>query len=511
MSNFERSIVSILEPKIKVDRLIQADGNSDKAKADAGNISPNPGDINTSNEHRWGAFIPLIVINTSRLDQDDILSMTLDTTPKIPTISISFRDVSKKFSIDTPMDGDVISLYLRPPDEDNQKPIRVDFDIKSISGSPSANIFGIRGIMKIPGLFAEKCASFNRGNSFEHLQDVCESLGIGFASNETVTNDQMPRICAFETLETFINRTVDHTYKDEDSFFDWYIDPFYYLCLVNINKQFSLEDKAESINISTIAPLSGMAQEEKSKSSFKGNLILTNNNDQNGTNVFITNWSQINNSASVWINNGYRRYSQYFSNDENETEYLTHFVDPLTTNGAETDFILQKGRPKNNFYKDQIKFKWMGKQSIGNSGNVHDNYIFSNLLNFQNLQEVKKTMLQVELGGMNFYLYKYQRIPILIYEQQTGNLDKLSKLKKRDELVGDDTDLVNNDSGRWYGEGSTNEEFGGDPRDQIKNEHISGYYVIQGIKYTYESPGPVKMSLTLLRREWPIPAKNNNI
>ena len=36
------------------------------------------------------------------------------------------------------------------------------------------------------------------------------------------------------------------------------------------------------------------------------------------------------------------------------------------------------------------------------------------------------------------------------------------------------------------------------------------YYVINSIKYVYEAPGPVKMKLNLLRREWPIPAKNKN-
>lgn len=517
MSNFDRSIVSILEPKIKVDRLVQVDTNSDEAKA-AGNNGALVGTY-ASTENRWGAFIPLIVINTTRLDQDDILSMVLDATVKIPTISVSFRDISQKFSIDTPMDGDVISLYLRPPDEDNQKPIRIDFDIKSISGSPSSNIFGIRGVMKIPGLFAEKCISFPKANSFDHLQDVSEFLKIGFASNESFTDDKMPRLCAFETLETFINRTVDHTYKDDDSFFDWYVDPFYYLCLINVNKQFSLEDKTEDINISYVMPFNGLVQEEKTKSSFKGSLMLTNAHNLNNTNVYITNWAQINNSASVWINNGYRRYSQHFNLNEDGNEYLNHFADPLTTKGSEQDFILQKGRPKDNFYRDQIKFKWMGKQSTGDSGNVHDNYIFANLLNFQNLQEIKKTMLQIELGGLNFYLYRYQRIPVLIYEQITSSIDKVGKLKKRDEDLGENTNWSNldpNDPLESERIGSnrekpSNEEFGTDSRDQIKNEHLSGYYVIQGIKYTYESPGPVKMSLTLLRREWPIPAKNNNI
>ena len=514
MSNFERSIVSILEPTIKVDKIAQPDTNSKKAQEETNPAVP--AETNTKNEDRWGAYMPLIILNSTRFDQDQIISMSLDLSGKIPTFSCALQDPGGKFALDTPLDGDVVSLYLRPPDEDNQKPIRIDFDIVGVSGDPSTQNFGIRGVMKIPGFFAEQCKSFPKGPSFDHLQDVCEEIGLGFASNETATEDSMARMCAFEPYETFINKTVAHTYKDDDSFFDWYIDPYYYLCLVNINKQFSLEDKTEEVNISSVVPLSGQAGLENAKSTVKGSLVLTNQNDRAGTNIYIENWAQENNSASVWINNGYKRYSQYFSiGDDNETEYVSTFVDPLTTPGAENDLILQKGRPKDEFYKKQVKYKYLGKQS---SDNTHENYIFANLLNFQNLQEIKKISLNVELAGMNFYLYRYQRIPVLIYESGARGGDRIKKLKDRDKALGEDKGYGKEGEADQL-QGGRNVESGGkpddaslgfDPRDQVKNEHMSGYYVINSIKYVYEAPGPVKMKLNLLRREWPIPAKNKN-
>ena len=57
--------------------------------------------------------------------------------------------------------------------------------------------------------------------------------------------------------------------------------------------------------------------------------------------------------------------------------------------------------------------------------------------------------------------------------------------------------------------GSDPENLGVDQRDGIKNEFLSGNYVVGGVKYTYSAPGPVKMSLSLIRREWPIPAPTN--
>jgi hypothetical protein len=46
-------------------------------------------------------------------------------------------------------------------------------------------------------------------------------------------------------------------------------------------------------------------------------------------------------------------------------------------------------------------------------------------------------------------------------------------------------------------------------QDQIKNEFLSGYYVIADMKFTYVTGSGVKQRLTLIRREWPIPAKHS--
>jgi hypothetical protein len=103
--------------------------------------------------------------------------------------------------------------------------------------------------MKIPGLYAETNKSFPKDTSFNHLQDVAEFLKIGFASNETTTQDKMVRLCPYINLNEFLDETVNSSYKDEDSFFCWFIDPYYYLNYVNLNKQFSLDDKTDPINI----------------------------------------------------------------------------------------------------------------------------------------------------------------------------------------------------------------------------------------------------------------------
>jgi hypothetical protein len=515
MSTYERSIVSIIEPTIKVDELFVEDQESKEAKDKQSSAVPK--DVNTKNSSRFGAFVPVLQINSNKFDTNEIVSLNLRITDKLPTIDVTVNDGDGKFDINFPLDGDVLSIYLRPPDTDNQKPIRMDFDITSVSSDPATKVYSFGGIIKIPGIFVERCKNFADNISFEHLQDVCEDLGLGFASNETSTDDSMIRICPFDTYENFINDVVNSSYKDDDSFFDWYIDPYYYLCMVNMNKQFSTEDKTEEINISTLTPISGMQGTENAQESIKGSLVLTNQSEKSGQNIFIENYSLENRSGSIWQDNGYKRYGSWYQINEGSSELEESFVDPLTTPGTENDFILLKGRRDEEFYKEQVKYKWLGKQApTSEGGNVHDNYQFCRILNFQNNEELNKVSLRVDLAGMNFYIYRYMRIPILIYSG--GDSKKQLEMIDRDEALGESNQNPDKENSQSFnkvsssrpGDPSSPDNPVGNPLNQQKNEFLSGYYLVKDIEYTYTSPGPVKQTLTLVRREWPIPAKNKS-
>jgi hypothetical protein len=529
MSNYERSIVSLIEPdfkgKIKLDVLLSEDFESKEAKDKQSNAVQTP--ANVKDTSRIGAFVPSIYINAQNFKEDEMQYMTMDCMDKIPTISVTLKDHDNKFSISAPIDGDVLSLYLRPPDADNQKPIRIDFNITSISSDITQRLYFIAGSMKIPEFYREVGKSYPAGTSFDHLQTVCEETGLGFATNEDSTDDLQPRICAWDTYETFVNDTVFSSYKDDESFFDWYIDPYYYLCFVNVNKQFSLEDKTEEVNISSSMPLDAVEgnQNAKNANSIKGSLVLTNDTKFAEKNVYINRYTINNAAARVWLNNGYKRYGQWANLSGSEFEFQEAFVDPLTTPGAETDYILLKGRKDDGeWYKTMNKYKWLGKQApYSDDGNVHDNYCFSKVLNHQNLVELEKTTLVVELAGMNFYIYKYMRIPVNIYE--SGNPKNQILMKNRNESLGisnkNSDDALNSVVGKLAAfaqnpPGGANEvtDEDGPPEQtqQTKNEFLSGYYIVTGIKYKYDPyEKPMKMELTLTRREWPIPAKLKDV
>jgi hypothetical protein len=119
---------------------------------------------------------------------------------------------------------------------------------------------------------------------------------------------------------------------------------------------------------------------------------------------------------------------------------------------------------------------------------------------------------------MNFYIYKYMRIPVAIYE--SGNPKNQELLKGRNEALGEDNKnseaAKNTPLGKIAAMDMQPTDEDGTPKqtDQVKNELLSGYYVVTGIRFNYapdDSPSMLKMCLTLSRREWPIPAKNKDV
>ena len=111
-------------------------------------------------------------------------------------------------------------------------------------------------------------------------------------------------------------------------------------------------------------------------------------------------------------------------------------------------------------------------------------------------------VLEVELEVVNWSLYKYQRIPVIIYSD--GELNNKSQ-ENRDSQLGEDVQPQ-----AAKDEAGDETKYDG-PNQQVKSEFLSGYYLISEIVYKYnKEDGKITQALKLLRREWPIPAKNKD-
>jgi hypothetical protein len=338
----EYKILQYTKPTIAIDQMATLDTRAEDSPVQSSVDNP---------EQQMGGLYPLVEINKYKFSQNEILTLVIDETGNIPTCNVSVVSHDGIFmSTSFPKDGDKLSVFIRSK-KDQVKPLRADFCITSVSGSPSSDnsgeraVFYIGGILSVPNYIGDHCKAFKSMTSFDCLTALATELGLGFASIETSTNDKMTWICPFNTYESFMLSVTQAAYKDENSFYRSWIDHNYYLNLLNVNTQFSDEfdlDKAfEEINGSTDYFNNDKPDVMETK------LLLTNHKNARGTGNYITGYTLLNNSGNVVLDNGYRRYLQYYEAqlDTNAPadKYKSFFVEPLHTDGV-TDKIILRGR-----------------------------------------------------------------------------------------------------------------------------------------------------------------------
>lgn len=460
------------------------------------------GELNSSKD--YGAEVPFFFINGYTFTGDDVSMMTLNLKGTVPTIDVTLIDGNSYFNVDNyPRSGDILSLRIASRQPDTFKDIRIDFDIESVSspvkGSNEQGQGGakytFKGIMKIPGYYAEKCKSYGVGNILTHLENIATDLSLGYASNIDTPHeeDEMDLLVAYQTVSDVISNSVLHSYIGEDSFQTYFIDPYYYLTFVDVNAMLNSEDTVDETFTNLQIHLDeGLGEEDK----MSVDLLLTNLNDRKGTSLHINKYALKNGSGKVTRKNGYKRVVQFYENEPNSGHntlgMVNSDVEALSGNNIKDIEEPLKGRRGEERYLDEIKYKYVGRSSNStNVSNTHPNYLFAKIQNTQNMAELSKLQLEVELDAFNPGIYRYQKLPVAIYTDGF-----------RANAMAESVEKVKADGGfDNIAEDDSTQPTGG---EQTLNMFLSAFYIVGGIQIIYKaSSGKLTQKLTLLRREWP--------
>jgi len=489
-------------------------------------IKKNDSSSNTAGKYIGGrgGSKPWVYINNYPIDEYMLDQLEIDMTGFYPTIFLKFSFKSGVFTTrNFPKDGDLISVFIRSH-SNILLPVEVHFLITKVSTLKSKDPEGseltyfLEGILNVPLLYAEDCYSITNTTSIKALSAICNKLNIGLATNQLETQDEQTWICAWQTNKDFIKSITEHSWAGDSAFFDAWIDWYYKLNFSNMNKQMSAPDNFET--------KLGLAQYTADNYDHKPTSdiierdikhILTNEPSANKSNYYFNSIELISNAGEVNITNGYKRYIHFYEyafrnayqnsedpiNDNIEDKVADYhsiiWVDPITTKDSEKTKRLQKGRPKEDFFKNTIKRKWQGIQYYDidkNYKNVHPYYRLAEFQNFQNNCDIKKMMLSCHLPNCNFNFYRGQVVKIFF--------------------------TIYNDTERGTSAGNIED-------DQTKtgvgiDRFLSGVYTIYGIKIIYKklarkntgqiksdtSPGTFSQQLLLGRREWPMPNSPDN-
>jgi hypothetical protein len=484
----ERNILTVLEPAIELDALEILDVESGTENADDGTMKEKPS--------KSSSYIPLVRINGYDVQGDRLDLFTLRNNSFYPTCRIIFDDVDGMFTARFyPKDGDLIQVNIRSQGEETTfKPIRVDFTVVDIKpagggGGQEANKYIVLGRMFVPGLFTENVEYEEEVTSWDALLNIAERLKLGYASNVEETADTMTWTNPNDTTESWVQDIVANSYLNDKTFFTSYIDPYYYLTFVDINRLFSQEGAIEasqtfSQNAGDSYGAEGADGEEKDFPNYLSNMI-----QMQGGARYLSKHQMVNKSGEISKANGYKRYTQYW--DLNAKIWVSEFVDPLT-NDTPGMIPATKGRiidgevegPRN----DQVKYKYLGTQG----DNVHPEYQYSTVLNYQNITEINKIGMVVELDTVNPALVRYSRIYCQILEYGSPVQNTLLA-PNTDEIEGEQAPQTRPESPESNDAQSEN---------GVVNEYLTGFYVIAGVEWLFTKPGPLRMKLKLQRREF---------
>ena len=490
----EHIIRQISAPSIVVDDLAVVDMESGVDNASAKNTTDYP--IKASKKQ--GSEQPLIQINNQLYKDDAVVSMMIETSGFLPTITVSLLMKTKVlYSSGFPMDGDIMTVFVRSHD-DTLKPIKNDYEITSVTvrGSNGAetisDIMTITGVLYVEKITSMQCASY-KGTSIEVLQKIAENLQLGFATNEVSTNDSQKWLSPYRKTQDYIQEITEAAWKDEKSFFTSFVDIFYHLNFVNVDPLFSIAPGKEL----------GISRESYSTDYtidtelIKTNLqiLFTNNSMAMHSSQYINKYEQKNMANAVNRAHGYVKYDHHY--DSTLRKKVKLYSDPLTSPGAAESNVILKGRYSSDQRFNRVTHNWNGTIYGENGENQHSKYLYAKTWNHQNMVHLDKMYLDVELPQINMNLRKYQVIPLLITVQEDAER----------RILNQPTDSTNSSTPATPGATAADSVAVSDNQLAfVVEKFYTGDYVIQDIKYEYKRGGFVQ-KLKLLRREWPTPAQ----
>lgn len=499
------NLVRLIEdPKIKKD--IRFD---ELSLSENGGTSTNGG----SQLNTVGNDYPIIRINDMVLGKDDIQSMVISSKGFLPTIELSLKFANTALiSKNMPKDGDMISVFVRT-NTSAINYLRNDFIINhvdsNISSKSANNTVFLRGELFIEGFTSNNNTFGIIGTSKDVMKEIAKKFKMGFVYNDADDMDDLQNwLCCFSSPQVFIEDVTRHSWKNNMSFFKSWVDLYYNLCFVNVNKFLSSDENPEDeIDLtffsSTVALNSLTSSNDKPDDAKPFLKVFSNFDSFKGSSFYISKWHPVNRSNS--LSSGYSNIIHSFTHNQNV--YIenkdncedTLIVNPVYDTSKLDSYIILRGRAKydenanpdneqarvnysmQNTYINHI---WSGveykmdkdENSSSNntwSGNVHHNYHNAAYQNEINDIELNKLYIEVVCDGLCLQVMRGERVPVFL--KYNTPLDKNIS-----------------------------------PDDPGFNRFYSGYYIVDSIEYKYN--GKVKTGyssfstiMSLKRREWPTP------
>jgi hypothetical protein len=457
---------------------------------------------------------PLVKINDYFISINELEYMSIDCTDFLPRITLQASFLYPEFvDREMPKDGDIISIAIRNK-SDALNIIRNDYVITGVTVSPRrANVNApstvtFFGELFVPGLKSFMGSKSYVGTSMNALKKIAKVLQLGFNTNDDKTNDKQVWY-NIDTPETFIKDVTLKAWRDENSFYKTWIDIWYNLNFVNVQKQLLSSESEidtgvllDNVDIDwTWGPTTDQDQ------TYNAPKVFSNYPGYRTSSFFIKDWKPNNRSSNITFQFGTSTEASFYEHidvlyeDSQSERYWNLDIAPAYDPAKLDDYILLRGRTRwdpsintgelaraNYDYTELYKkAPWLGIQyTINNpsspntewSGNHHENYLRAQAHNTINNVELDKLNLEITVQGTNMNVIRGDKIPVVLVETDRISNQMIDKRAVTSER---------------------------------KNAFYSGWYMVKGfnLSWTQPSQGSIISSFSqkfvLTRREWPPP------
>ena len=453
-----------------------------------------------STEESTGSEEPYVMINTVPIA--GIQKMIIDETGTIPTIKITFIDVTGAISgPNYPKNDPIMSVYIKTAN-DKFKPISADFLITSIKSTldPTEDPAGVginatyvmSGELYVPKLYNNFSKSYPSIGSVGAMRQLAKDLDLGFSELDIETNDIMTWINPNRNGLWMIDHVAKHSYLNENSFFDAFIDRYYNLTFINVANQL-IEQKEFDVTYLNHADGSGVYANQRMKEQEEINwqedvtyVTLTNDDRFRGRPEFITNFLLEGEVGRVLKSKGFRKQIEYYDHIlEGEEKKTSFWINSAQIEGKNEDTRLI---PKDQTLQENLIKYWINIDY----GNNHREWNASSAINDHNLAELNKVKLKVETLGVNHQIVRRASVPIMIFKTVQQAIDQESYIK---QTAGDYSSKLNDQ----------------DLQNFITDPYLSGTYYNSGVRIIFDAAdrmSQLKTEFHFRRMNW-FPEKNN--
>lgn len=359
----------------------------------------------------YGIVSPLIMINSTVINFNEIISFELKSIGAIPTLNMTVNDPHQNITnIDICGADNEVRVQIIPQFDGVYKKINLTFFISTIN--IKQNIVSLSCTYKVPELIKSRLESFGNISTYSLFKDIAIKTKMGFQTNIGDLNDSRYIYCSNKSYIDAMNSEIEYS-NSTDNILDWWIDFWDNINLVDVKERYNSVDKDEDMKIWISSSMNDVQQE----TTVEPNLapaIITNHHGMGNSELFVqsyTNNTRPGTNLSSGTDNVYTTY-----NDIRKEH---------------SDYLLQNGDVKHDIFE---KYSYLGE--------VYGDYNYLITQNIRNkfLQKIKSEYITVTLAKPVFGLMRGGKVNFIRYT----NDDMLkNRMKSLEEIEVDGEKIIN--------------------------------------------------------------------